>query len=809
MQIPGYRKWFDSAVNGTSSESGDAQLLASQAQMFFGNLPIGITAAFLVAITLVLLLWQRAPHIELLYWAGALVTASLFRLGIYAAYCRSCEKDKNYASWIRRGVFGNFLGGLVWGCSIFLFNPDWPLPQQLFLILALAGVTAGSIASYASSYLTLLAFHVPATLPAILFFSGQVDIAHASLGIIFIVYAIGLAVIGHTHHLAVIRSMKLLSDNGRLLNQLAGTNLQLKQTLGQKHNVMEALRDEKERIQVTLHAIADGVVTTDSHGLVVYLNTVAEQLTGWSRDEVHGIPVEQVFRIEELESCFDENLDRRHNTGQSLAEQISNVRLTHREGTFFYINSKTSPIFNADGSSMGTVTVFHDVTGQHRMAERLSFQAAHDALTGLLNRPEFERHVEGAMKYSRQTGVSHVICYLDLDQFKVVNDSCGHVAGDELLCRLARGVTRLLRECDIFARLGGDEFGFLLRDCSAVQAREFAERVRTYIHEYRFVWEGKSFEVGASIGLAEITAESDSFASILSAADIACYTAKDLGRNQVHVYRYSDEEIGQRHSEINLVSEITLAIEKNRMELYFQEIVPINTALSRVLHGEVLVRMRDSEGKLLSPAQFLPAAERYNQITSIDLWVVRNTLAWYTDVRKENAGVEPEILSINLSGSSIGRKSFQRKVRALIEDYHIDPATICFEITETAAISDLESALYFMNALRSIGVKFALDDFGSGLSSFSYLKNMPVDYLKIDGSFVRDIVSDPIDREMVNAINQLGHVMGIQTVAEFVENDSILEQLRKIGVDYAQGHAIARPCPLSTVCHMRTTMISG
>ena len=788
MKFNGTNKWVAALFSPAGKESCDEQIHSCQAKMLYGHIPAGIAAALPVAITLLLLLWQHAPRTELLLWFSALVTTSLIRLGIYAAYQHSTDKDKAPGRWMLFCSFGNFLGGLAWGCSIFLFDFNWPLPQQLFLILSLAGVTAGSIAAYACVYPALLAFHVPATLPAIVLFTGQPGIAHQSLGVIFTIYAMGLAVIGYIHHRTVVRSQELLRDNHRLLDQ--------------KNAVMEDLRDEKERIQVTLHAIADGVVTTNHDGKVLYLNTVAEQLTGWSSDEACGVQVEQVFRIEELNHGFDTVTDRRHTAEPSLANQISNLRLTRRDGSFFYINSKTSPIHTPEGVSLGTVTVFHDVTGQHQLAERLSYQAAHDALTGLLNRAEYERYIEEAMQHARRTGATHVVCYLDLDQFKVVNDSCGHVAGDELLSRLAKGVTTLLREGDVFARLGGDEFGFLLRDCTTDQAREFAERVRGYISDFRFVWEGRLFELGASIGLMEITADSDSLASILSAADIACYTAKDLGRNQVHVYQYSDEEVGRRHSEIRMVSEITHALEHNRMELHFQEIVPASPDTTYALRGEVIVRMRDSEGELLAPAQFLPAAKRYNQITSIDLWVVRNALAWFADVCKTNGSAQLPLLSINLSGASIGRKSFQNKIGTLVRDYQIDPSTICFEITETAAISDLESVLEFTTALSSIGVKFALDNFGSGLSSVAYLRNLPVDYLKIDGGLVRDVATDPVDREMVNSIHQLARVMGIQTIAESVENDRVLKQLREIGVDYLQGFAIARPKRLAEVCPM-------
>ncbi|MFQ5644125.1 MAG: EAL domain-containing protein [Thiogranum sp.] len=627
----------------------------------------------------------------------------------------------------------------------------------------------------------------------------QADPVHQLLGIILLIYTIGLVVIGHTHYRSIQRSLQLAIDNEQLVGQLTEANSSLKSEVRQKQRAMDELGQEKERAQVTLHSIGDGVITTDQRNRVLSMNAVAEQLTGWTTDEARGRPVTQVFQVEEGSASGPVSGERRsHNSGK-LQNALGSQILYQRDGIRFYIKSSHSPIRSSDGSAFGSVIVFHDVTKQQEMAERLSYQASHDALTGLINRMEFERFVESSLQSAKKSGSRYCVCYADLDQFKIVNDTCGHVAGDELLRRLASGLPSLLRESDVFARLGGDEFGVLLEDCSLEDATELCERLRKYVREHRFVWDGKVFEVGVSIGIIEISSCCESVAGILSAADIACYAAKDMGRNQVHVYQRTDSESGRRHNELELVSKITRAIEGDRLVLFFQDIVATSGKGDFYLHGEVLVRMHDERGELIQPGLFLPAAERYNLMESIDLWVIRNTFAWWSKQCARHAGDRHGLVSINLSGSSLGSASFQDRVVELANEYNIVAGTICFEITETAAISNLESATRFMKRLRASGVKFALDDFGSGLSSFAYLKNLPVDYLKIDGSFVRDIADDPVDREMVRAIHQIGRVMGIETIAEFVENRNILRHLAEIGVDYAQGYGIARPKPIAEV----------
>jgi len=429
----------------------------------------------------------------------------------------------------------------------------------------------------------------------------------------------------------------------------------------------------------------------------------------------------------------------------------------------------------------------------HRLAEAtIHHLAYHDQLTGLVNRNEFDRHLNNALDSAKYNDISHVLLYLDLDQFKVINDTCGHQAGDELLSQLALLLREEVRGNDILARLGGDEFGLLLENCPLEKAKVIAEDLRELVSDFRFVWRDKSFSIGVSIGMAKITKDAQGADEVLGAADIACYAAKDMGRDRVHVYKDDDSELLRRQTEMQWVSRIKDALEEGRFVLHQQQMRSLSCLKGEVQCAEFLVRMLDEQDNIIMPGAFIPAAERYGIMSLLDRWVVRSAIAWLAnnlsaDEKKDS------IFFINLSGSSLNDSDFSAYIRQQITHYNIPPELLCFEITETAAISNLSEAVKFINEIRGFGCQFALDDFGSGLSSFSYLKTLPVDYLKIDGSFVRDIEVDPMNFAIVQAINEIGHVAGLHTIAEFVENEKTLESLRDIGVDFVQGYCIARP----------------
>ena len=531
--------------------------------------------------------------------------------------------------------------------------------------------------------------------------------------------------------------------------------------------------------------------TLDSKGIVLSVNHFGAEQLGYSVEELINRSAFLLYEEGQqglVRECLDKCIE--------MSDQVHRweVCKVHKDGTRLWVR-ETARVVEGENGQSTMLLVCEDITEAHNLANQLSYQATHDVLTDLVNRYEFERRLQRAAQTAQTEKREHALCYLDLDQFKVMNDTCGHVAGDELLRQIATLLGERIRKRDTLARLGGDEFGVLLEDCSIEQAMRIASGLRRAVEDFRFLWEDKSFSLGVSIGLIAITDASEGIAALLSAADTACYAAKDQGRNRIHVYHDNDVELSRRTTEMQWVARIHRALEEKRFHLCAQPIVRIGNNYDAKEHYELLLRMEDENGNIVTPGAFLPAAERYNLATKLDRWVISTAFEWFI--------MHPEQLdrlflcSINLSGHSLVDGEFLDFLSTKLEEGHVPPEKICFEITETAAISNLSSATHFIKALNALGCRFALDDFGSGLSSFAYLKNLPVDFLKIDGLFVKDIVDDPVDFAMVKSINDMGHVLGKQTIAEFVENDDILKKLQQIGVDYAQGYGVGKPRPLA------------
>ena len=560
------------------------------------------------------------------------------------------------------------------------------------------------------------------------------------------------------------------------------------------------LYSAKEQAQVTLQSIGDAVITTDTNGLVEYLNPSAEALIGCTLADAHGLPMNTLVQLvdEQTRRPTPDPVETVLNQGKTL-DSATEIVLVRRDGVEASVAESAAPIRDRTGRATGVVLVFRDVSRERQYAATLSHQASHDALTGLVNRREFENRLKRALATAADIGREHVVLYLDLDQFKVVNDTCGHAAGDELMRQISAMLQRRLREGDTLARLGGDEFGVLLEQCAPENAMRLAEALRQTVVDFPFVWQHRSFSVSVSIGLVGVASDAFTLADVLKAADAACYLAKEKGRNRIHIYQRNDTELSIRHGEMEWVGRIHQALEENRLCLYAQEILPMRADSDSGRHIEILVRMIDERGELVPPMAFIPAAERYNLMPSIDRWVIRTTFSTLAQLRQGGENDLPDICSINLSGASFIDERFLDFVIEQFTRFGISHTAVCFEITETAAIANLAKAERFIHELSGLGCKFSLDDFGSGMSSFAYLKHLPVDFLKIDGAFVKDMTTDPIDSAMVEAINHIGHVMGKLTIAEFVENDEILERLREIGVDYVQGFGVAKPKPFSQV----------
>ncbi|MEZ0149909.1 MAG: EAL domain-containing protein [Candidatus Reddybacter sp.] len=552
-------------------------------------------------------------------------------------------------------------------------------------------------------------------------------------------------------------------------------------------------RAELLKLSRAAEASSSVIMITDINGHIEYVNPKFTQLTGYSREEVMG----KTPRILSTGQAPLDTYKALWTTILGGEEWRGEFRNRKKNGDFYWCRNSISGIKDERGLLSHYLAIQDDVSREYELKERLSYQASHDLLTGLYNRHEFERRTECLLAKLHGEKAEHAICFLDLDQFKVINDTCGHVAGDELLRQLGPLLQSVVRQRDTLARVGGDEFAVLIEYCSLDNAERLTKALLKALQDYRFNWGESTFRVSASIGLAEITEDVSDLSTLLKNADAACYMAKDSGRNRVHVYCPNDRELAQRHGEMEWVSRIYRAMSENQFCLYAQAIKCLNPGANGSEHYELLLRIKDDNGVMIAPGAFLPAAERYNLIVELDRWVVTEAIRMIEEYPTFMQGVE--FISINLSGQTLSDESFLDFLLTSLQNAVLDGAKICFEITETAAIANLSVAQEFIQALQRMGCKFALDDFGSGLSSFAYLKNLAVDYLKIDGMFIKEIASDEITRAMVKSINDIGHVMGMQTIAEFVENEAIEEIVRELGVDYAQGYGIEKPQPLSDI----------
>jgi len=546
----------------------------------------------------------------------------------------------------------------------------------------------------------------------------------------------------------------------------------------------------KEFAEVTLRSIGDGIVTTDKYGKIMFMNPVAEHLSGYLLDEASGKQLTDVMQL----ICEKTNNNLPHPIDSCLASNEiidieSDCVLVHKDGTHIPVTNSAAPIQDNKKQLLGGIMVFHDVSEARSLQQELSYQASHDHLTGLYNRREFDQELNAALLHAKRDLHEHTLCYMDLDQFKVVNDTCGHAAGDMLLRELSEKLKIGLRKSDVLARLGGDEFALLLLHCDIERAVKIAENIHKVINEFLFQWEGKSCQVGVSIGLASLSPTFKDSAEVLAATDIACYTAKEEGRNRIHIYQADDKKLIQRREEMSMVGKVREALSENLFELFAQPIVStINVRDCK--HYELLIRLKSEDGGYISPAKFLPAAEKYQLMTEVDYWVVQNAFQLMVESSQQKNDFS---LAINLSGQSINDTKFLKFIVDKIDEFNVDASRICFEITETAAINNLDHAIDFIKTLKKHNCKFALDDFGTGVSSFEYLKRLPVDYLKIDGAFIKQLDSNKIDRAMVKAINEVAVIMGMKTIAEFVENEEIYKILNNIGIHYAQGYWVSKP----------------
>ncbi len=755
------------------------QVYAEQVALLYRNAPIGFAVTVVAGGLLAFALYGQTPTSALVAWAACLVLVTSLRFVLWRVHDPS-PQDARY--WERWFLVGTGLIGFTWGSTmVFLFSPD-AITQQVLIVLVLAGMVGGSVAVFSARIPAFLAFALPILLIAAGRFFVEGGRTQTILGILTLLYLGGMLLTARNTERAIRTSLALRFDKGELVAQIAERRL-----------AEDALRMSEKRFKDFAEAAADWFWEIDSDLRLTHVSDRFQEIVGISPSDAMGSNLRQLFgarsdgNTADLWGAHAKTLDNKRTFDDF------EFRWTDPNGGDRFLRISGKPLFDHAGTFLGYRGVGSDVTRERRLAQRMAHQAEHDSLTGLVNRRELMRRLDNALQHSQEEGTPYVLCYLDLDQFKVVNDTAGHVAGDELLKQLAAVLTSRIRARDTLARLGGDEFSLLLENCSLDRGVEIAKMLLATLSEFRFEWEDQSFEIAASIGVVPITPNSENVVQILTQADLACYTAKDLGRNRVYAYRPEDSELARRQAAIARVTQLRDALNNNRFCLYSQPIRRLADD-SSAQHYELLLRLLEPLGKVVSPASFVAAAEHYGIMADIDRWVIDKAFSSYRPIFGDDASVT---ISINVSGASLAGDTLFDFIQERLANCDFAPQSVCFEITENAAIRNYENAARFISELKQLGCRFALDDFGRGLSSFSYLKHLPVDYLKIDGSFILDITKDPTSYAMVAAIHEVGHVMGIETVAEWVESEVVIDPLRDIGIEYGQGYALGRPIPLT------------
>lgn len=757
-----------------------------------------------VAILMYSLFSDHAYAGLLMGWSLAISILACLRLVLLYFYkTRSAHWKLAPGEWIKAYVILTFLVGLVWSSSsIFYVLIDDVQINTLFYVL-ISTVVAAAVPVLAAWFPAFLAYTLPQVIVLTSMSTYQIQTTQAPslvyfLTFAFIAYFLLMLSLAKRANTNIVQGLQLQQKNQQLLDKL---NLEVNQREALVQERTEELVEANQKLKSSqahmlklsraVESSPNPILITDANGYIEYINKKCEQVSGYQSAEVLGDSLDNYIGVNDATQTFEEIWE----TVSSEGEWNGEIKNCRKGGEDYWIKIYLAAVYDDRKVITHYVVIYEDITDSRQLSQKLSYQATHDDLTGLINRAEFENRLAAMVDDARHNHSEHALCFLDLDQFKVINDTCGHIAGDELLRQLGRLLSGTTRRTDTLARLGGDEFAILIEDCQQQQAEHIANEVRELVEQFQFIWESQIFTIGVSIGVTSINQRTSNRTEALKQADSACYAAKNSGRNRVYLYQDQDKRLAEQEGEFKWVNELREALMDNRLELFVQ---PILSTRSSQLHSyEVLVRLRDKQGTLFPPGAFLPSAERYNLSERVDRWVIDHVFDWL-ELHKQQLSFVKQF-AINLSGPSLGHTEMLAYIGARLAKAQFNPAMIKFEITETAAISNLRNANSFIKALSEIGCEFSLDDFGSGLSSFGYLKNLPVQSIKIDGMFVRDMNSDPLDFEMVKSINDIGHVMGLETIAEFVEDEQIWDKLKFIGVDYGQGYYLGRPEPIDTI----------
>ena len=765
--------------------------LGARLTLLYKNMEVLAAGSVMVACLVVGLLYNKIAAPILLVWLLSILLINAVRFQSTRKFSQTplIEQERRY--WRIRAILLSLVHGIAWGALVIVVIKYADSSSQGMMAAILLGMSA--IATPMTAYFmpVFLAFMLPTLLPVATGFllSQGANLAFNPLMLVVTAICV-LPMIAWKVQRVVIDTLDIAQRNRELSGSLEVQTLE--RVVAQDH-----LRILNEQHRQLLQSTNEGVLGVDREGLCSFINTAGLEILGFSEEEFLHADVHKLIHHTTndgdpylLHNC---PIHQAYEDGRN--SHVTTDIMFRKDGSSFPAEYSASPLID-NGIVLGAVVMFRDVTDSRAMSRRLEFLARHDALTGLYNRKSFENKLQELIGSSSIEESQHVLCYLDIDQFKIINDTCGHQAGDLLLQKISRLMHNHIRHSDYLARLGGDEFGLLLQNCTLMQAVRIIEKLFEVVRDYRFEWEKAVFSINMSVGVVEINQQTESSVSALSHADSACYMAKESGRNRMHIYRVNDSAIAKRRDEMEWVAKIQKALEEDRFFLMQQPIVDTSPTSSEHKHFEILVRMKDIDGETISPIHFIPPAERYNLMSKIDRWVINSVFQWMQSHPDELEFIT--FCAINLSGQSLTDELMLDYIVESMVKYKIPGEKLCFEITETAAIQNFEHAKELIDDLKIHGCQFALDDFGSGMSSFSYLKNLAVDYLKIDGSFVKDILTDPHNRAIVEAVNQVGQSMGKKTIAEFVENNEIRDELDKIGVDFVQGYGIMAPVPLVT-----------
>lgn len=782
-------------MNFPSPSDHSTELLAEQIKLLYQQAPKALGVTLIIATLLTGIFWESIAHNGPMIWLAIIYLLTFARFLLVRSFFRQQPSSASSLLWGRYFLVSAALAGIAWGAAGSIFFINNSATHQLFLAYSLGGMVAGAMATLSSYRGAFLVFSVPVVLPFIYEVITHDSENKIAIALTFLLFVLAMSSISHRLHRTITESLTFRFVNFNLLKRLTEIKNDLEQRVAERTEALTAanniLHQEKELFQVTLASIGDAVITTDAGGKVTYLNPIAEVFTGWRNQEAQNTMLQQIFNILDpvnRETVADPLAKIHNRSGNGLDHH--ECLLISRDRKEWIIDYAVAPIQNKHQQIIGAVLTFRDVTEQRKLTQKLAYQAAHDSLTGLLNRKEFEKRLNKILGSARKND-THALLYLDLDRFKIINDTCGHSAGDELLRQVTALLHSKLRTRDTLARLGGDEFGVILEHCPQNEALQVANALRELVQNFRFQWQGQTFTIGVSIGLFPITHTNQGLTHALNAADSACYAAKEQGRNRVHVYRSHDET--QEANESQWLPRIQQALAEQHFCLYYQPIRLISGQHPQEQHGEILLRLKNEQGQLIMPGAFLPAAGRHDQMLLIDRWVVQQALRL---IKNHAASHANTVYTINLSGHTLENADFLDFTVSSIKASQIDPACLCFEISEHTALTDLNHVVRFVTALKNLGCRFSIDDFGGNLSSFDYLKNIPLDYLKIDGRLIKNILSDPVNHAMVESIHHIGHVMRLKTIAVWVENDQTLQTLEDIGIDYVQGYWIAEPYPI-------------